>query len=255
MSQTALDLAIEGETCRLRKDYRKAISFFRQAIRKNDKYAWAYAHLGSAQLNRHGREVPSQDARENLEIAIALRQDHYPWAIAKLGQYWFESGNYPKAIEEYTKALKQSPGYSWALAHRGWAYYRDSQYEPAYRDFTAAIQNTDNEYAFAYAMRAATSGKIISQKESKIPEMRSDTEKLEAYKFILEKYHSVTADILQAIFLNKNIYDRTRTSLDLSRFTNDMKTRGIAVGSHQFSLRFLEEVRAIEDAARSQKTP
>ncbi len=249
MSRTALALAMEGERRRLLKEYDSAINFFTQAIDEDSGYAWAWAHRGAAKVEQFGTEFPG--GKDDLDRAISLRKDSYPWAFAKLGQYWFQANNYEQAIATYNKALENNPDYAWALAHRGWAYYYLNDYDSAERDFSEAINRASN-YAFAFAMRAATHGRMISKKLAEIQDMTNAREKIEAYEFVVEKYQKVTTDMLIAVRLDNTIYDpiSQQVSAQAASIQHD---QGIAVTSHKFSIKLLEEIQMMEDR-RNQKT-
>ena len=68
-------------------------------------------------------------------------------------QKFYDSGEYQKAIDSYTEAIRFDPEYEKAYYNRGDAYYDLGQYEKAVKEFTEAIR-VDPRCAFAYASRS-----------------------------------------------------------------------------------------------------
>ena len=68
-----------------------------------------------------------------------------------------QTGQYAKALEDYTAALKADPRSSYALYNRGILNDRLSRYEAATQDFSAAIAlepaNSDFYHNRGYALR------------------------------------------------------------------------------------------------------
>jgi hypothetical protein len=68
------------------------------------------------------------------------------------GEYYYDLGEYQKAIEYYSEAIRLNPEYVVAYNNRGSAYYFLGQYERAIEDFDEAIR-LNPEYVVAYINR------------------------------------------------------------------------------------------------------
>lgn len=78
----------------------------------------------------------------------------------KRGNALYDKGEYDRAIEEYTRAIRLDPNFAIAYNSRGIAWYEKGEYDRAIEDFTGAIR-LDPESADAYNSR----GRVWSVKE------------------------------------------------------------------------------------------
>jgi len=69
------------------------------------------------------------------------------------GVDYFDQGNLPKAIAEYTKAIIMRLNYTKAYYNRGLAYFKEGNFPKAIVDYTKAIEINPN-FAHAYYSRA-----------------------------------------------------------------------------------------------------
>ena len=77
-----------------------------------------------------------------------------PFAIAMMaGDSAFHSGEFPRAVAEYSIAIKEDPGSAEAYYRRGSAYLKLRDLDAAKRDLDEAIQLDDN-FVEAYNNRA-----------------------------------------------------------------------------------------------------
>ena len=111
----------EGAAAYLRKDYKKSIKLFTQALQKDRKFALAYSSRGTAHL--------------------------------KLNRL-------KKAISDFSRAIRLSPQYARAYHFRGLAYEKMGDFAPAFRDFDQAIE-IDPDLAAAYRSRDSVLDKSI----------------------------------------------------------------------------------------------
>lgn len=65
------------------------------------------------------------------------------------GVTYFEKGNFPQAISEFTKAIEMNPNYTRAYYNRGLAYIKQNNYTQAISDYTKVI-DFDPNHAEAY---------------------------------------------------------------------------------------------------------
>jgi tetratricopeptide (TPR) repeat protein len=115
MSQNymAKKLFDEGAAAYLKKDYKKCVKLFTQALKKDRKFALVYSSRGTAYL--------------------------------KLNQL-------KKAIADFSCAIRLNPKYARAYHLRGLAYEKMGDFAPAFRDFDQAIE-LDPDLAAAYRSR------------------------------------------------------------------------------------------------------
>jgi len=79
-------------------------------------------------------------ALEYLNNAIKLKQNNASY-YNKRGLAYYHLGNYQKAIEDYSKAIRLKPDFSLAYFNRGCIYVKDpGQYNKAIEDFNKAIR-------------------------------------------------------------------------------------------------------------------
>ena len=111
----------EGAAAYLRKDYKKCVMLFTQALKKDRKFALVYSSRGTAYL--------------------------------KLNQL-------KKAIADFSCAIRLNPEYARTYHLRGLAYERMGDFAPAFRDFDQAIE-LDPDLAAAYRSRDSVLDKSI----------------------------------------------------------------------------------------------
>jgi tetratricopeptide (TPR) repeat protein len=125
-------------------------TFFRQG-----NYEWAVqsARAGLAVSPRHTRcrfrliqallELErGGEALEALDRYVADKGSMDANFCRLRGRARFQQGNYPGAVDDYTRALAQDAAAVQAedYRYRGWAYYFAEAYKPALRDFEEAIR-------------------------------------------------------------------------------------------------------------------
>lgn len=68
-------------------------------------------------------------------------------------------GDFDRAIDHYTEAIRLNPSLAPAYAHRGRAYGQQGRYEQAFKDSSEALR-LDPGSAFAYLLRGWAAGQI-----------------------------------------------------------------------------------------------
>ncbi len=103
----------EGAAAYLKKDYKKSIKLFTQALKKDGKFALVYSSRGTAYL---------------------------------------KVSNLKKAISDFSHAVRLNPKYARAYHLRGLAYEKMGAFAAAFRDFDRAIE-IDPDLVAAYRSR------------------------------------------------------------------------------------------------------
>ncbi|MGB3459606.1 MAG: tetratricopeptide repeat protein [Halobacteriota archaeon] len=95
---------------------------------------------------------------ELIQAKIELTGDFYGLEkpvsyFISLGNFYFESKNYEKAIEQYGKVLEKEPENDNALFNRGRAYNEKGDYDKALEDYNLYLEKIDPNGAAAYNNR------------------------------------------------------------------------------------------------------
>jgi len=127
----------------------------------------------------------------------------------------FKSGEYSKAINNFTKAIELKENFAEAHYQRGQAYVKESKYEDAINDFTKAIE-IDPEFKDAYFQR----GNIFFERGFK-DRARDDYEKIIALDFeiasqLYDRLHSFMESWVANIIRNNKTTPKIETD-----FVND----------------------------------
>ncbi len=105
--ETAEGLYAKGLPFLWREDYEKALLYFKEAVKKDPRYANAYFLIGysSAQLRRY------PDALEAYKKTIQI-QSNFTFAHFYLGLIYLEMRDRNHALEEYKILKNLSPDYA-----------------------------------------------------------------------------------------------------------------------------------------------
>lgn len=158
-----------------------ALQAFQTALSKDQKYAPAYAGLGSAYLLKYQANQDKQlleTALQNARQAVALDQ-HLALGRVSLGRVYVEKGDYDLGASELKQALTLDPANDGAYrglgdverAKKNWVeaekhYYKAIELSPGNWDLRVALGNfyfrlsryDEAEKAFAEAIRLAPDG-------------------------------------------------------------------------------------------------
>jgi tetratricopeptide (TPR) repeat protein len=88
-----------------------------------------------------------------------------------VGDQYYESGDYLRAVEEYTKAVKRDPSYATSYIRRGCAYDKLEDYEKSIIDYTKVLSLNSysdgyNVHTSAYSSRGDALNKIGKYNEA-----------------------------------------------------------------------------------------
>jgi hypothetical protein len=101
-----------------REDYKKALSYFEEAIKKNPRYAEAYFQSGYC----YGELGRYPEAIEAFKQAIRIKPN-YAEAHNELGISYGKLGRWTEAIEAFKQAIRIKPDLAKAHNNLGWAYW------------------------------------------------------------------------------------------------------------------------------------
>jgi tetratricopeptide (TPR) repeat protein len=117
------------------EDYKKALSYFEEAINENPHYAEAYLQIGlcNYKLGCYQEEI------EAYRQAIRIKPD-YVDAYYNLGSAYGEIGRYQEAIEAYKQAISIEPDFAEAYVNLGLVYYEIGSYTKSIETSKQAIR-------------------------------------------------------------------------------------------------------------------
>jgi len=137
-SMSVAQLEKAGDTCRIQKDYERAIQYFHEAVRRDRKNATLYNKLGLAELQAGQTEQARVDFQKATKLnpkfadafnnvgavyfmqnrsapaakyfkkAVALEETRATFHV-NLGAAWFNQKKFDRAVNEYTRALELDP--------------------------------------------------------------------------------------------------------------------------------------------------
>ena len=131
-----------GLTSEALGDTLAAIRHYQRALERDPSHAVALRNLAS--LARKTRNA-------TLEEQLLIYGEHSSYdAFLQRGMYYHQHGDYPAAIESFSRALELSPQQPEALVQRGFAYEKARRDLKAEQDYTHAIRlNPQSEKAFS----------------------------------------------------------------------------------------------------------
>ena len=115
----------------------EAIDSFQKAVKAKPEFSDAYNNLGVVYLDLGDwdQAIPAfEQALKNLLYETP------EWARVNLGWAWFKKKDYPRAVEEFKRALVESPRFCLAHNRLGQVYLETSKYEDAIFEFRLAIK-------------------------------------------------------------------------------------------------------------------
>jgi len=141
-------------------DYEKALSYFKEAAIENSKFALAILLMGYCNSELGHYQEAINDYNEVIKLypeKLYPKIKLYPElasAYAGRGFAYGQLDEYPKALNDFTKALELDPKYTKAYAFRGAVYGELGEYKKAINDYNEAIE-LDPKFATVYYTRGA----------------------------------------------------------------------------------------------------
>lgn len=192
-------------------NYDRAVNYFNEAIKADDKRAELYHDRARAnlRLQKYAAAVSDYTAALNLDKNFASAR------LDRAAAYYF-LGDYTKAIADYDELLKSDANNADAYFGRGLSYSKLKQYAPALADLNKVVQiNPHHSNAFEDIANA-----YLAQGQL--------NEAVDAYSRSLKN----NARDANAFYMRGNTYKRLgKTNEALSDFTSAI---GVAPGRYEF---------------------
>jgi tetratricopeptide (TPR) repeat protein len=124
------------------------------------EFATKLLSLGSKSSKVIAEQEQTTQAMTIMEVTLTAHTSLGAYQRSYIGRFnhgtvCLQKGRYDRAIAEFTKCLKRSPGFAPAYVNRGLAYCYKGEYDMAISDFTEAIETHQNpSQAKAYNNRA-----------------------------------------------------------------------------------------------------
>ncbi len=134
-AQKSVDFNNRGAAEISKRDYRRALQYFNQAIALNASQPEAYIGQGIA-YSELGNNL---QAIQHYDKAIQLNAN-FAEAYYNRGLSHYELGNQEKALADYNLAIQNQPNYAQAYLERGGAHYALNNPSAAMADFQKAAQ-------------------------------------------------------------------------------------------------------------------
>lgn len=141
-------IAHRGETYYLMKRYEEALDDFNRAIELNPDYIWAIAHRGVT----YERIERFEEALTDLNHAIELNPT-YAWAIAYRCRTYEMMRRYEEALVNFDQAIALDPTImKESLTERGLMLSFLGRYAEAMEDYERALKETPNNHFTCYCI-------------------------------------------------------------------------------------------------------
>jgi tetratricopeptide (TPR) repeat protein len=116
-------------------EYKKALPYFEEAVKKDPRNAEFYLIIGfcMGELGRHSEAI------ECYKQAIRIKPD-YASAHYQIGAAYYKLGRYPEAIECNKQAIRIKPDFGQAQYNLGTVYYKLGRYSEAIDAYKEAIR-------------------------------------------------------------------------------------------------------------------
>lgn len=217
-----------------RKDYKRAIEEFNQAINIYPKYADAFSKRCHSRLMLGDRLRAMEDCTQALQLKPNFTQAYQAYTnrgIARLAL-----GDSQGAIADYTQAIQMNPKHALAYNSRGHVREKLGDKKGAIEDFTQAIK-VDAKFAPAYLNRClsrSNSGDHIGALEDCTQAIRINPNLVQAYlnrslvNTRLKNYQKAIEDSNFVIRLNP-----AQKNSDLAEAYHNRGTARMAIGDRQ----------------------
>ncbi|NOY60219.1 MAG: tetratricopeptide repeat protein, partial [Calditrichaeota bacterium] len=125
-------LGLEAAT---RKEWEKALEYYRQAIKINDKYLSAYQDMSFVNIQQQNWD----EAKKNLEKLLALDPDD-PFAHSTIAQVYYVLKDYKSAIKHIKIAIDNQPPQANLFFNMGMMYKENNQIQKAIKAFEKGLE-------------------------------------------------------------------------------------------------------------------
>jgi tetratricopeptide (TPR) repeat protein len=146
--QTAADFIKSGNDAYNKKDYKKAIADFTEAIRLNPNSAEAYQMRGQAtahENNFYPDKATIERIIADFTEVIRLNPNSTAGYFSRAQIYeWEAMKDTDKAIADYTQCIRLDPNYIDAYRRRAGTYFGKGDYKQAREDVNKVLQISPN---------------------------------------------------------------------------------------------------------------
>jgi tetratricopeptide (TPR) repeat protein len=132
---TVADLERVGDACRAQKDYEQAVTYFREAVRRDKKNAKLYNKLGLVELKNNNLE----NARLDFEKASKLNKK-YADGFNNLGAVYYIQKNFGQATKYFKKAVALEETRPAFHVNLGAAWYSQKKMDRAINEYSRALE-------------------------------------------------------------------------------------------------------------------
>jgi len=148
------------------------------------------------------------------------------------GEEYAEQGDYSRAINAFTQAIRLNPNYTWAYIQRGQIYLFLRSYDNAITDFSDAIRTNPNErWGYYYRARTYSAMQNLERSiEDSSQAIRIDPTFTEAYRIRANMYYSM------------GVKTRTNDNVWFDRALNDYGIILRLVPNDPFSTRMIDTI-------------
>jgi serine/threonine protein kinase/tetratricopeptide (TPR) repeat protein/TolB-like protein len=124
------------------KEIQTALHFYEDALKKDSRFALAYAGIARASLAMYGWEKESFWVDKALAAATQGQQinDSLPEVHLAMGGVYLGTGRFAEAVAEMKRAVQLAPNTDESYRQLAWAYLRSGQKNEAIEAYQRAIQ-------------------------------------------------------------------------------------------------------------------
>lgn len=134
-SMTVADLEKAGDDCRAQKDYAQAITYFKEALRKDKKNAKLYNKVGLAELKNNDLKSARVDF-----LKAAKYNKKYPEALNNVGAVYYVEKNFGQAANYFKKAVALDETRPTFHVNLGAAWFAQNELDRAMREYARALE-------------------------------------------------------------------------------------------------------------------
>jgi ATP-dependent Clp protease ATP-binding subunit ClpC len=126
------------------RNFTRAMECYKEAIKNDEEYYWAYYNVGLALLEEYKGDSDKRDeAKEWFEKAVNIKSNYHP-ALNELGLYYFDKQDYDKAQGFFEQSIEGYREYKYPYFNLAKIYRERQDYKKAKGFFYQAIQCDPN---------------------------------------------------------------------------------------------------------------